>query len=129
MKSELQITNELVALSLLPALGVLLIRAEQGEPGITLLVKLGMCAPWLVSAGFWFFGGMLFLWLQRIRDAVDDAKLEMMERLQHLERNGLDVRPINKKPRPAELPKVLEQFKDVEPDAGNNDGTVPDWMK
>lgn len=44
--------------------------------------------PSLASMFFWFFAGMIFLWMQRIRDAIN-ATTKAVEKLR---RDGIDAR-------------------------------------
>lgn len=77
--------------SLLPIVipGIAALNAKPGdtkpvEAAITVLL-----VPCLASACFWFFAGMLFVWLQRIRDAVN----ETTKAVEKISREGLIVFP------------------------------------
>lgn len=92
-------------LSLLPIVlpGIAAMNSKPGESaaaGVTAVLLI----PCLASACFWFFAGMLFVWLQRIRDAVD-ATTKAVEKIH---REGLEVRiapsnPTWPSPQPSEL--------------------------
>lgn len=44
--------------------------------------------PSLSSMFFWFFAGMVFVWLQRIRDAIQGTT----KAVERIHRDGLDIR-------------------------------------
>lgn len=71
----------------IPGVGALSAKPADTKPAEAAITVL--LIPCLASACFWFFAGMLFVWLQRIRDAVNQTT----KAIEKVSREGLIVFP------------------------------------
>ena len=102
-------------LSLLPLVSI---GRLEGDGATKLLAAM----PFVGSASIWLLAGMLFVWFQRLHDAIVNHGSEVGRLLREIKADGLDVRATTRKTPPPPTPPQLK------PQQSPTDNSAMPWL-